>query len=265
MTRVTYFWLLLRRVFFPVLAGALALIAVAAICAAAPSVQVRLPEAPARFLYDEAGVLSRDERAAIEDSLMVYDRRGIEIGVAIFKTIHDDPIEDVSIALAEKWKPGRADRDNGALVVISLEQRAMRIEVGYGLEGVIPDVVAGRIIRHDMAPAFREGRFGDGIMLAVMNIARAARGEAIPEPKHSELPGWVPLIIILMLIFFMIVVRMASRRAWSSRWRGGATRHGGVWWGGFGSGGGGSFGGGGFSGGSFGGGSFGGGGASGSW
>jgi len=242
---------------------------VATLAQSAPSVRVRLPEAPARFLYDEPGVLSSAERAEIEDSLMAFDRRGIEIGVAIFTTIHDDPIEDVSMALAEKWKPGRADKDNGALIVIALEEHAMRIEVGYGLEGVLPDAIAGRIIQGDMAPAFRQGRFGDGILRALTDIARVARGEAIPEPKHTELPAWLPLLLILLLIIFISFVKHASRRAWTSGrgGRGGFTP-GGFWWGGLGGGGfggGGGGGGGGFSGGSFGGGSFGGGGASGGW
>ncbi len=248
-----------------IVAASLALPDSAAI--AAPSVRVRLPEAPSRFLYDEPGVLSRAERAAIEDSLMVFDKQGIEIGVAIFSTIHDDPIEDVSLALAEKWKPGRKDTDNGAVIVVALEQHAMRIEVGYGLEGVLTDALAGRIIQSDMAPAFRQGRFGDGIMRAVSNIARVARGEAIPEPEHTEMPAWVPLLLILMLIIFISVVKRASRRAWTSGRRGGGGFT--PWFGGWGGGGGGWSGGGGGGwsggGGSFGGGSFGGGGASGKW
>jgi uncharacterized protein len=242
-----------------------ALVSLASRALSAPTVRIRLPEAPPRFLYDEPGVLSKSERAVIEDSLMVYDRRGIEIGVAIFSTIHGDPIEDVALALAEKWKPGRADRDNGAMIVVAIEEHAMRIEVGYGLEGVIPDAVAGRIIQYDMTPAFREGRFGDGILRAITNIARAARGEAIPEPAQTQLPPWAPLILLVILIIFISMAKRASRRAWTSGGRGRVP--GGFWWGGFGGGGGGGggFGGGGFGGGSFGGGSFGGGGASGRW
>jgi uncharacterized protein len=232
---------------------------------AAPSTRVRLPEAPARFLYDEPGVLSADERASIEDSLMVFYRQGIQIGVAIFGTIHDDPIEDVSLALAEKWKPGNKEKDNGALIVVALEQHAMRIEAGYGLEGSLTDAISGRIIQGDMAPAFRQGRFGDGISHAISDIARVARGEAIPEPEHTELPAWVPLLLIFLLIMFISFVKRASRRAWTSGRRGGGFY---PWFGGFGGGGGGggwSSGGGFGGGGSFGGGSFGGGGASGHW
>jgi uncharacterized protein len=241
---------------------------------AAPSVRVPLPPAPSRFLYDEPGVLSARERAAIEDSLMALDRRGIEIGVAIFSTIHGEAIEDVSLALAEKWRPGSAERDNGALIVVALDERSMRIEVGYGLEPVIPDAVAGRIIRYDMTPAFRQGRFADGIQRAVSNLARAARGEAIPEPATTEPPPWLPLVLIVLVLAVVLVIRRHARRGWISgrgfdRGWGGRGPYGGIhrrgggnWWaGGLG---GGGFGGG-RGGGSFGGGSFGGGGASGRW
>jgi uncharacterized protein len=244
-------------------------ILLAGVLIAAPAVRVRLPDAPARFVYDEPGLLSRDERAALEDSLMKFDGQGIEIGVAIFSTIHGDPIEDVAIALAEKWRPGRADRDNGLLVVVALEERSTRIEVGYGLEGVIPDAVAGRVIQYDMTPAFREGRFGDGISRAVSNLARAARGEAIPEPSQVALPSWLPIVFIIIMFIVMIAARRAARRA-RTLGRLHPRARGGGWWigpGGFGGFSGGSRGGGwsGGGGGSFGGGSFGGGGASGSW
>src|SRR5512139_1547471 len=101
----------MRRRAFALTGIAVAVVAFAAACLAAPSVRVPLPAAPARFLCDEPGLLSADERAAIEDSLMKFDRQGIEIGVAVFSTIHGDPIEDVSLALAEEWRPGREDRD----------------------------------------------------------------------------------------------------------------------------------------------------------
>ncbi len=233
---------------------------------AAPSVRVRLPEAPSRFVYDEAGVLSSDEKRVLEDTLMAYDKRGLEIGIAVFKSLHGDPIEDVSIALAEKWKPGNAERDNGALIVLGMDERAIRIEVGYGLEGVVTDAMAGRIIRYDVGPSFREGRYGAGLMAAVSSLAKLARGEILPEPQSSELPAWLPLVFIVVFILVFMSVARRARRGWISRsgWTGGGWGGpfiGGGGGGGFG--GGGSFGGGG--GGSFGGGSFGGGGASGRW
>jgi len=252
------------------IAGVLALAAIAA--GAAPTLHMRLPDAPPRFLYDEPGVLSADERAAIEDSLMAMDRRGLEVGVAIFRNIHGESIEDVSLALAEKWRPGSAENDDGALLVIALEERKVRVEVGYGLEERITDAAAGRIIRHDIAPAFREGRYGHGILRAVSSISMLAGGGMLPEPQSSGVPLAVVLIIIGVVVAFIILASVlgrqvtASRRGWAGRGMRGGTYRGssGPFWGGFGGGGFGG-GGGGFGGGSFGGGSFGGGGASGSW
>ena len=247
---------------------AVALAAIPVLVWAAPSVRVRLPEAPARFVYDETGVLSSSERRALEDTLMAYDKRGLEIGIAIFKSLQGDPIEDVSMALAEKWKPGNAERDNGALLVLGMDERSVRIEVGYGLEGVVNDALAGRIIREQIAPSFREGRYAEGLQNAVQSLAKLARGETIPEPESSDPPPWLPLLIMLIFIIVFANIARRARRGWISRsgWRGGGWRGGpyigGGGFGGFG-GGGGSFGGGG--GGSFGGGSFGGGGASGRW
>ncbi len=245
----------------------LALVALPVFAPAAPTVRSRLPEAPPRFLYDEPGVLSSEERRALEDTLMAYDRRGLEIGVAIFKSLHGDPIEDLSMALAEKWKPGNAERDNGALIVVGMDERSVRIEVGYGLEPVITDAMAGRIIRYDIGPSFREGRYGAGLMNAVMSIAKLARGETIPERSQGELPAWLPLVFMLIFIIVVLSITRRARRGYISRrgWTGGGWGGpfiGGGTFGGFGGGGGG---GGGFSGGSFGGGSFGGGGASGRW
>ncbi|HEU4928851.1 MAG TPA: TPM domain-containing protein [Candidatus Krumholzibacteria bacterium] len=234
----------------------------------APSVRVRLPEAPARFLYDETGVLSSSERRALEDTLMAYDKGGLEIGVAVFKSLQGDPIEDVSMALAEKWRPGNAELDNGALIVVGMDERSVRIEVGYGLEAVVTDAMAGRIIRHQIAPSFREGRYGAGLMNAVSSLAKLSRGETLPEPESSDPPPWLPLLIMLVFIIIFGSIARRARRGWISRsgWNGGGWRGGpyigGGSWGGFGGGGGGGWGGGG---GSFGGGSFGGGGASGRW
>jgi uncharacterized protein len=231
---------------------------------AAPGVRVRLPAPPSHFLYDESGALSHAERAVIEDSLMAMNRRGLQIGIAVFQSIHGDAIEDVSLALAEKWKPGSAERDDGALIVVAIEERKVRIEVGYGLEARINDAVAGRIIRADIAPAFREGRYGDGLLHAASSIARVVGGQPLSE-RSETFPPWAVLIVIgAVVVFLIIVVRLGRRAMLSGRGvhRGPGRRYGGgPFFGGFRGGGGG----GGFGGGSFGGGSFGGGGASGSW
>ncbi|NNE43157.1 MAG: TPM domain-containing protein [Gemmatimonadetes bacterium] len=127
--------------------------------------EVPVPPAPARFLHDGASLLDRTETRQVEKRLMeLNEERGLQIGVATLRSLDGDAIETVSMRIAESWRPGFRERDNGALIVIAAADRKIRIEIGYGLESVIPDAAAGRIIRHRMAPQFRNGRWGDGIL-----------------------------------------------------------------------------------------------------
>src|SRR4029434_327178 len=99
-----------------------------------------------------------------------------------------EPIEAYSLRVAEKWKIGRKGQDNGALFLIAKNDRKMRIEVGYGLEGVLPDVTANRIIREDVAPAFREGKFAAGINAGVDRIIAVVGGggqSSSPSPVND--------------------------------------------------------------------------------
>ncbi len=191
--------------------------------------------------------------------------------IAIFPSLEGESLEDVSIRLAEQWKVGRKGVDNGVVLVVFLKERKLRIEVGYGLEPVITDIVSAAIIRDAIAPRFREQRYAAGLDAAVDAVfARIGGG---PPPKSAARrapPGLSPAAIALLgLIFGVFAVAVLAairnaqgrgytvdRRGWSSQppivWGGGGG--GGSWSGGGG--------GGGFSGG---GGSFGGGGASGDW
>ncbi len=252
----------------------------------APSALARFepPPAPPRFVHDGAGLLSSQERRALEDRVLELDReRGLQIGVAIMPSLEGEPIEEATLAIAEAWKPGQAERDDGVLLAVFVEDRKVRIEVGYGLEGAIPDAIAARIVRNVISPAFRAGQFYRGLRGAVDALALAAAGEteAIPRGRPGGERGKpIGMVVFLMLIVaFSVLSRLAHRRAAGVRTlRGGRLAGGDLpWWvwllifssgrgrgghGGFGGGlGGGGFGGGG----SFGGGSFGGGGASGGW
>lgn len=197
--------------------------------------------------------------------------------MAIFRSLEGESLEDYAIRLAQRWRIGHKGLDNGVILLIFVDDRRMRLEVGYGLEPVIPDIVAGQLIRETLAPRFREQRYAASIEAAVDAIYRRIAGEG-PAPRPParaarRLPLAAPLL--LLLIFGVIAVAILSAAFGSSRravtaggrgWR--AHRrvyYGGGWpggWSGGGWSGGGSSGGGGFSGG---GGSFGGGGASGSW
>jgi len=188
-----------------------------------------------------------------------------QIAVLLIPTLAGDSLEDYSIRLAEKWQIGQKGRDNGVILIVVKQDRKIRIEVGYGLEGVLPDSLAGDIIRQVIAPQFRQGRFYQGIRDGIGAIMAATRGEyqATPrrKPRRSIVSWFWPLFFVFM--FISAIVNMFRRRRYHSGRRGGRYYGGPMWWGG-------GFGGGGFGGGlgggfSGGGGGFGGGGASGGW
>jgi uncharacterized protein len=265
-------------------------LAVLAIVGSAPAARASFepPPAPARFVHDGPDLLPAPVQTQLENRLLQLQRaRGLEIGVAILKSLEGEPVEMATLAIAEAWRPGREERDDGLLVAVFLEERKARIEVGYGLEGAVPDVVAGRLIRNRMAPAFRAGRYGDGLAATVEGLAAAAEGETIPEagqrgrPGSGRAAGGLAGLLFTAFVVGMTLLSHARARRARSFGRGRRARGDLPWWvwlfllsgsgrgrhrgGGFGGGlGGGGFGGGGLGGG-FGGGGFGGGGASGGW
>jgi uncharacterized protein len=233
-----------------------------------------LPPAPARYLNDYAGVVSPADARRLEDKLRRFDdETSSQIVVAVFSELPSPSLEDFTARTAESWKVGRKELDNGAVLFVFVNDRKIRLEVGYGLEGALPDITARRIIEEEIAPRFREGRFGDGLAAGVDAIMAATRGEYTARPRKPDTEGG-PVALLLPLGFIALIFLLSRslnrplgpisrrRRRRGSFWYIGPGGFGGGGWGGGGSGGGGGFGGGGFSGG---GGSFGGGGASGSW
>jgi uncharacterized protein len=261
---------MLRRV-----APALLLLILLAVPGAAA---LRIPPPPDRRVNDYAGALSPADRDRLEQSLIAREAGSRnQIVVAIFRSLEGESLEDYSIRLAQAWRIGQKGLDNGVIFLVFLNDRKMRIEVGYGLEGNLTDAISSSILRDVVAPRFREGRIADGIGAGLDAIERAIAGTyvrppAAPGDKRSgnnigigarEL---IALGFVLFLIFAVVQNRMQNQVMRRRGWTGGPTGWGGpyIGGGGFGGGGfgGGSSGGGGFSGG---GGSFGGGGASGSW
>jgi uncharacterized protein len=192
---------------------------------------------------------------------------GVQLQYLLVRSLEGEPIEDYSIRVAEAWKIGSKGRDNGVLVTVAVEDRSVRIEVGGGLEGGLTDVQASRIIRATIVPAFREGRFGEGLYDAGVQILSAlgalprdvtARGRA---RGVTGLPTGAGALLALFVVLWIVgsVFRGFGPRRRRHLWWGG-----GPWIGGGGWGGGGGFGGGG-GGWSGGGGGFSGGGASGKW
>lgn len=256
---------------FRVLIAALALLLWASPAAAA----LPIPPPPDRRVNDYAGALSPAERERLEDKLRQRERASSnQVVVAIFRSLQSESLEDYSIRLAQRWRVGKKGLDNGVIFLVFLDDRKMRIEVGYGLEANLTDAVSSSILRDVVAPRFRDGRLADGIAAGLDAIDQAIAGtDRAPAPARRQQPA-VDAVTILLFLFivgamaWVIVPTMLFSRATRRHgWTGGSSGWGGPYFGGgfFGSGGGG--GGGGFSGGGFsgGGGGFGGGGSSGGW
>lgn len=221
-----------------------------------------IPEHPQAYVNDYANVLSPESRLEIEGILSQFEKETTnQLVVAIFNSLENESLEDYSIHLAEKWKVGTKDRDNGIILLIFMKERSVRIEVGYGLEGALSDATASEIIRREIAPAFREGRYDQGVLNAIQAIIQATKGEYKAPQDSQNTRSALILCLLLVAFFFAIIPWIFSRRFgrsirgtrrsyWTSRPR--------IWTGG-------GFGGGSFGGFSGGGGSFGGGGASGRW
>lgn len=233
--------------------------------------------APASYVVDNAGIIDGNVRQALSGRLQELEQKtGVQMLVLTVETTDGVPIEEYAISKASEWKLGRKGKDNGLLFVVALKDRKYRIEVGYGLESVIPDSLAGTIGRQYLVPAFRRGAYGEGIYNAagaVSEIIARSQGVTLgagPELRPHRERGSSSSVMakaIAIFIFLLTFGMGLSRQNRGNTWNRSSRRHYGMGipMGG-GSGGFGSFGGGGF--GSFGGGGgggFGGGGAGGGW
>ncbi len=236
----------------------------------------QVPDKPAAWVNDYANILSSSEEQSLNQQLHALEQRSSnQIFVVIFPELPEgEYLDDMAVKIYEKWRPGLADKDNGLLLFITLKERKIRIEVGYGLEDVITDAQSGAVIRDQIAPHFKRSDYYGGIQAALQVLIPAAEGKyKIPVKQKNKSTGKGTGIsgLVVMFIFIMIIIRFfrGGPRNFGSRRRG--TMIWPIFFGGFGGGSGGSGfssggfggGGGGFSGGF--GGLSGGGGASGGW
>jgi len=223
---------------------------------------------------DYAGVMSQDQARSLESRLAQFEQEtGHQVAVLTIPTLDGEDIEGFSIRVAENWKIGKKGFDNGVILVVAIKDRRVRLEVGYGLEGVLPDAIAKRITSEYIVPHFRSQDYGSGIVAGIDAVLKVIKKEPLPESalkkgrdQGSGLNSFAMLAITLAALGIMGFAATANRRRnnmWATRGR----RTPPVFWGGGGFGGGGFSGGGGSDSGGFsgGGGSFGGGGASDSW
>ncbi|MCB5185258.1 YgcG family protein [Methylobacillus gramineus] len=148
--------------------------------------EVAIPTLQQR-VTDLTHTLSPDQQAALESRLAQFEQeKGSQIAVLIVPTTQPEVIEQYALRVVEAWKLGRGKVDDGVLVLVAKDDRKMRIEVGYGLEGAVPDVIAKRIVSDVMAPAFRQGDFYAGINNAVDYLTRLISGEGLPAPPPRQ-------------------------------------------------------------------------------
>ena len=155
---------------------------------------------------DRTGTLSTRDVEELDDTLAQFeDRTSTQIAVLMISSLDGEPIEELAYEIARKNGIGQKGKDNGLLILIAKNDKQARIEVGYGLEGVLPDILAGQIIRREMAPFFREGRYAEGIRAGVDAIIKATRNEYTAEKKQQQSPrGMSPLFLILLILFFIL-------------------------------------------------------------
>ncbi len=179
------------------------------------------PGQPSGFVNDFTGVLSGEDRVVLESKIAQFKKdSGNEISVAVIKSLGDEPIENYAVRLFEEWGVGGKSKDNGILLVIALDDRRMRIEVGYGLEGALTDIQSHSIINNVLKPAFQRGDYYGGIDKAIDDISLATKGEykTINQSKFDGLDiDWVN---IAGLIFIVVVSVLARSKSW---WAGGVA------------------------------------------
>lgn len=213
------------------------------------------------YVTDTANILDSASKQSLEQQLTAFDRQtSIQIAVATVPSLEGETVDDYAVALFKQWGIGQKGKDKGVLLLIAQHERKMRIEVGYGLEALLPDGRCGEIIRENITPSFKQGNYAAGILAGVVAIEQTVQGQSAPikDDSSDRFQGNVFVLIFLIVMFGVIPILLSiNRRTRRLGWYGGIY-------------GGGSFGGGGFSGGGggfggFGGGSSGGGGASGGW
>jgi uncharacterized protein len=233
-----------------------------------------IPPRPDRYFNDYAGVVSPNTAPRFNEQLAEFERQtSNQVVVAIWRKIpSQSSIEDFTQRTFQAWQLGQKGRNNGVVFFVFIDERRMRIQPGYGLEGALPDITCNEIIRDAVAPRFRANDFEGGIGAGIDLIFKAIRGEykgtgkTVRETGTSQNNNPAGLLVFFLFIVMILLAMRASRRFGGYRYTGvGGPFVSGNWGGGGWSSGGWSSGGGGFSGFGGGGGSSGGGGASGSW
>jgi len=170
------------------------------------SADVGIPALTAR-VTDETATLTTEQRASLEQTLQSFEaKKGSQISVLIVPTTQPETIEQYSMRVVEQWKLGRKNIDDGALLIVAKDDRTLRIEVGYGLEGALNDATSSRIINEVIVPRFRRGDLYGGVSAGVSSMMNVISGEPLPAPDTQtrgdagSVRGYLPVLFVLTLV-----------------------------------------------------------------
>lgn len=183
------------------------------------------PGSPSGYVNDFAQVLSTGTKDSLESELSAFEKStSNEITVVTVPNMGGDYVENYAVKLFEEWGVGKKNTDNGVLLLLSIEEHKMRIEVGYGLEGALPDSVAQSILNNEMTPLLKQGDYDGAVTAGVQAIEGATKGEYVssaPSPVVSAVENNVGHIFVFGLVLFQILAALFARsRSW---WAGGVV------------------------------------------
>ncbi|MEQ1593088.1 MAG: YgcG family protein, partial [Thiobacillaceae bacterium] len=174
--------------------------------------QIAVPEL-SRRVTDLTATLSAEQAASLENRLATFEAdRGSQIAVLIVPTTQPEDIAQFGIRVADAWKIGRAKVDDGVILIVAKDDHKLRLEVGYGLEGAIPDAVAKRVISETITPLFKAGDYYGGIDAGVTQLMKLIEGESLPPPAAGKQSGspdvFLPLLIGGVVVGFILSIFM---------------------------------------------------------
>lgn len=195
------------------------------------------PGSPTGYVNDYARILTAEQKTTLEGQLREFDKTdSTQVSVVILQNLSGDYIENFAEKLFKEWGIGNREKDNGVLLLVSLDDRKLRIEVGYGLEGALPDATASAIIRNDITPLFKEGKYYEGVYGGVGAIMKAVKGEYVGVSQGGGLlrsisPDAAGILIFIGFIFLQWVIAILGRSKswWLGGVLGGGIGAGAVW------------------------------------
>jgi uncharacterized protein len=172
--------------------------------------EIAVPPLAAR-VTDLSATLTSDQRAALEQKLAALEaRKGSQVAVLLVPTTQPETVEQYAIRVFDQWKLGRKGVDDGVLLLVAKNDRKLRIEVGYGLEGAIPDAIARRVVDEDIVPLFKQGNFYGGIGAGTDRVIKLIEGESMPPPRRTAAPGsgWSTETLFIGFIILAMVSQL---------------------------------------------------------